>query len=524
MAELNSSSKRRLVAGSALAAATILVVVLFVIVNYFGWKYHQRFDWTRSRLFTLSEKSARVLQELDRDVEIVNFVTLGDSLHAPVKELLARYEAASPRIRVREVDPERNILEAQRLVEKYELSALNVVVFDNGDDRRVVDSSDLADYDYSGHQFGQGRRMTGFKGEQLFTSTLLELVESRKPKILFTTGHGEIGLDDFSPRGLSGARDLLGRDNFDLEEWASLGQAAVPEGTDLVVIAGPTANFVEPEVGLLRSFLEGGGRLLALLDPTLAPRGGLVETGLEELLAEYGVLVGKDIVVDPANPLPFFSAETIFVNSYGDHTLVRPLRESRIPAIVSLARSVGVGEEVEGLEVSKLLETSSEGWGETDLANLDKVDRQASDLAGPVSLGVAVSSSSGGEQSTTGAEEFEVEDLVEADAAAASTEPETAEQTEGSGGADDVRLVVIGDSDFATNGQLENVANATLLSNALNWLVEREALVTIPPKEPEQLQLRLSRSELARISWLVLAVLPGSAIALGVWIHWRRRR
>ena len=36
--------------------------------------------------------------------------------------------------------------------------------------------------------------------------------EGRKPKILFTTGHGEARIDDFAERGLSGARDLLGQD------------------------------------------------------------------------------------------------------------------------------------------------------------------------------------------------------------------------------------------------------------------------------------------------------------------------
>ena len=81
--------------------------------------------------------------------------------------------------------------------------------------------------------------MTGYKGEQLFTSAILQLSEGRKPKILFTTGHGEHSLDDQGGHGLSGAQQLLGRDNFELSEWSSLGQAAVPAGTDLLVIAGP---------------------------------------------------------------------------------------------------------------------------------------------------------------------------------------------------------------------------------------------------------------------------------------------
>ena len=89
---------------------------------------------------------------------------------------------------------------------------------------------------------------------------------------------------------------------------------------------------------------------------------------------------------------------------------------------------------------------------------------------------------------------------------------------------DDLRMVVVGDSDFATNSQLQNMPNATLLSNILNWLVEREVLVGIPPKQPEQVRLSLSQSELRRIAGLVLAGLPALALALGVFIYFRRRR
>ena len=51
------------------------------------------------------------------------------------------------------------------------------------------------------------------------------------------------------------------------------GKPAVPEGTDLVVIAGPRASFVPPELEMLAAFVERGGRLLVMLDPTMAQTG-----------------------------------------------------------------------------------------------------------------------------------------------------------------------------------------------------------------------------------------------------------
>ena len=504
MARFDKKTSQKVLSGSLLGAGVMLAIALFVITNYFGWKYHERFDWTQSQLYSLSEKTENVLTELDRDVEVVVFLSPGDELFSAVREQLARYEAGSTRIRVRYVDPEKNLLEAQTLVDKYELSHLNVVVFDSGDDRRVVDGSELADYDYSGVQYGQGPQLTGFKGEEVFTSTLLDLMESRKPRILFTTGHGELSLDDGSPQGMSLARELLGKDNFELEEWVSIGQSEVPPGTDLLVIAGPDSTFLGPELQVLTDYLEDGGRMLVLLDPTLSPAGGLVETGLEALLVDFGVMVGEDIVVDPSNPLPFFGAETIFVTSYSDHVIVRSLDQAQLPVVVALARSVGLAAEASGYDMQELMRTTPDGWGETGFEDLQQVELDERDLPGPVPLAVAVETASEG--------------AVEA------AEDLSAEAAVGEGASGQMRLVVIGDSDLATNTQLQNVPNATLLANTLNWLVERETLVGIAPKKPEQVKLTMTHAELSRFTWLVLVVLPGLVVLAGLAVFLRRRR
>jgi gliding motility-associatede transport system auxiliary component len=330
--------------------------------------------------------------------------------------------------------------------------------------------------------------MTGYKGEQLFTSALVQLSEGRKPKILFTTGHGEHSLDDQSGSGLSGAQQLLGRDNFELEEWASLGKPAVPEGTDLLVIAGPTGSFVQPELDAFSAYLNNGGRMLVMLDPTLGPvPGGLVTTGLEGWLGRYGIKAGQNIVVDPSNPLPFFGPETIFSKEYGDHPITKALSEGSIPVLLSVVRSVAPGS-APGVKLTELVRTSSEGWGETDLGNLDKVGRDPRDVAGPV--GVAV--------------------VAESDSTAPGKRP--------------MRLVAVGDSDFAGNQLLQaNVANSVLLSNALNWLVERESLLGIPPKKTEQVKLTLTQDEIRRI-YLLAAALPILSIVLGTAVFFRRRR
>jgi ABC-type uncharacterized transport system involved in gliding motility auxiliary subunit len=493
-------------------AGVLLVAALVGLLNYFGMKYYHRFDWTGTRLYSLSEKTLGVLEGLDRDVSVAVFLQPGSNLYDPTRELLERYAAKGSRVKVRFIDPERNLVEAQRLVDQYQLSGLDVVVFEAGDERRVVDASSLADWDYSGLQMGAQPTMTAFKGEEAFTGAILELVEARKPKVLFTTGHGERGLDDSEGSGLSKVRQLLGAENLDLESWASLGQPGVPAGTDLVVVAGPRTALLPPEVDALDRFLDAGGRLLVLLDPGLADRGGLEPTGLEEFLAARGVQVGSDIVVDPSSTLPFFGAETIFVRAAGGHAIVRSLEQAEYPVIVALARSVRPAAHApQGMAAQPLLETSSEGWGESDLGELTAVQKGASDLAGPVPVAVAVGARDAAGDRPDEGELLENPELAETAAQPAAEAPKW-------------RLVVVGDSDFATNTQLASAGNPTLLANAFNWLLERQKLLGIGPKKPEQVRLTLTPGQLSAITWISLAGLPALALVAGVAVWFRRRR
>ncbi|HYH45340.1 MAG TPA: GldG family protein [Thermoanaerobaculia bacterium] len=487
---MENVNRRWLVRTGTLSAGVLLMAALLVIVNYFGHKYHKRFDWTSSRLYTLSEKSENVVRDLEKDVDFIVFLQPGDELYEPVRELLTQYDAASQRVKVRYVDPQRDRMEAERLIQQYQISGYGVVVA-SGKDKRVIPSNDLAELDFSGMQMGQAPTVSGFKGEQLFTGAVLQLGEGRKPKVIFTTGHGERSLDDQGPEGLAGIQQLLGADNFDVEEWSALGKTAVPPGTDLVVVAGPRSPFLQPELSALAGYLNGGGRVLALVEPTLgqtegAGGGGLTPTGFESWLGQFGVKLGNDIVIDPQKTIPGFTAATLYSDDYGDHPVTNALSQSKLPVLFSVARSVGRNETA-GFTITELARTTGEGWGETNLSALAEVERDDNDVAGPVSLGVAVE----------------------------------AEKTQGR----KMRLVVFGDSDFATNQLVQaNSPNQILLSNALNWLVAREALLAIPPRKTEQVRLNLTQEQGYTVYAIALLLLPVLAAAAGIVVWSRRRR
>jgi ABC-type uncharacterized transport system involved in gliding motility auxiliary subunit len=473
-------------------AGILLAIAVFVGVNYLSLRHWKRFDWTHTQIYSLSDTTKKILAGLKQPVQVTVFMTQGSSRLLPeVKELLARYQAASPKIEVEYLDPRRNMARAEALVKEAGVKD-NTIVFRSGDRKKYVEEDKLADFDFSGMTMGGGApSVKAFKGEEAFTSAILSVTESKQPKVYFSKGHGEAAIDSGERmKGYADAKQILERSNMTVGTWDGLGKDNLPADADLIIVGGPRTAFLEPEAGALAKYLAAGGHALLLLDPILpGPGAPPLDLGFGGLLGKYGIKLGNDLVVDPANALPMIGAETVLANKYGSSPIVSGLSAEGLPVILPLARSVTKAEKPpEGLTETMLVETSPEGWGETNLKDLDAgIKKDPEDTQGPVSLAVSLSA---------------------ADAKADAKMP---------------RLVVIGNSRFAANGAIENGANGTLFANAAHWLVGSDKQVGIPPKTPAQTSLSLTDAQVNRLAWAAVVGLPGLAVLLGIWVWYRRR-
>ena len=485
-----SQARTRRVGGSA--AAIALAAAILVGVNWLGSRHWVRGDWTKTHLYSLSETTRKLVGGLTKPVRVTVFMDRDSRLYMPVSEILSRYRALSPKIEVEELDPKRNPARAEALVREFGIRQ-STVVFRSGNRKKYVEEDNLAEYDYSGMQPGRGApEMKAFKGEEAFTSAILAVTEDKTPHVYFSSGHGEATLESSERgRGLAEAKQLLERDNQSVAKWESLGKDAIPGDADVVVVAGPRTAFLAPEADALEKYVSAGGHVFLMLDPVLpVPGSPPADFGLGKLLAPNGVRLGNDIVIDPANALPLVGAETVFANHYGSHPIVRSLSEGGIPVILPLARSVSKADPVPaGKAVTTLIETSPEGWGETSLANLEEqVKKDPQDTPGPVSLAVAVGPG----------------------------EEEKAPAGKG-------RLVVVGNSRFASGEGLSNSGNANLFLNSIHWLTGAGKQIGIAPKTLEQASLALTQSQVRRIGLFAVLGLPALAVVLGVWVWYRRR-
>jgi len=470
--------------------AVVLVVALTIMVNWLASRRWARSDWTTTRIYSLSEKTENILSDLSDEIRVVVFMTPQTSMYDQVQELLERYRAASDMITVEYIDPEKEPLKTTQLAEQFGVQVADTVVFAYGDRTKYVTSDQMAEMDYSGMQYGQGPTMRSFKGEEQFTSAILSLVAPDVPKVYFVTGHGEAALDTggASDRSLRILEEALKRENMETADITLL-SGDIPEDAAVLAIVGPTRAYTEVEIEALDAFLDRGGRLLVALDPLIEPAGAMRPTRLEAFLADRGVTVRDDLVVDPSRRLPFYDLSAVYLEDFPAHAVTQGLEGFAV--LFTVSRSLAA--DGEGAEV--IVQTSDEGWGETDLVMLLRGEPVAlgdADNPGPAAVGVAVEN------------------------VAPATEAEGEEENE-------FRVVVFGDSDFLTDIDISNAGNAVLAANAFNWLAAREDLVGIPARDVEQVSLFLTRQQMRNLLLLVLVAMPGAAIIAGILV-WRKRR
>ena len=458
-----------------LAAASILVVFgILAAINYLSSRHNRRWDLTAAHQFSLSDQTKKVLQDLKEPVKIRVFA-LSDQFPR-FRDRLDGYTYQSKQLTVEYIDPEKRPGVAQQLG----VTALNTIVFE-----------------YK----GRNEKVTS-DGEQDLTNALIKVITGRQPKVYFTTGHGEKDTASSDPRGgYSAITQGLTSGNFVVEKTVLAQQGKVPDDADVLIIAGPKTDFLPPEIDAVKAYLAKGGKVLVMLDPVLKADQPQ-PVGLQGLLKEWGIDADNDIVLDVSGMGRLLGTdESVPVAaSYPPH----PITENfQLMTAYPLARSMTPIEGgTNGHTAQRLVETSRNSWGETNLKTLTggvPAKREDDDKQGPVSLAAAVSSPAGTPPLPDAKKEGE--------------NPKPAE----------TRLVAIGDADFAANGALGVSGNRDLFLNTVNWLAQQENLIAIRPRDPEDRRITLTADNERVIFYLTVLILPGLILLAGVQTWWRRR-
>lgn len=454
------TSKTRLLSRINSMVMLVLIVSLAGLLGWLSTLYPWQLDLTQSGRHTLSDASKQVLAKMDEPIEITAYAREETGLRDAIKKIVDRYQRVKPDIVLHFVNPDAVPDEVR-----------NLGISINGE--MMIRYQDRSQHVRSG-------------SEEEFTNALQRLVRGAEHWLAFIEGHGE--------------RNPLGQANFDLNVWAqqlanrgfriqALNLAniqAIPDNTQVLVIAGPRVDFLPGETALIIDYLERGGNLLWLADPadTLF--------NLDALAGYLHIRIKSGTIIDFAGQLIGLDDPTIVLQTsslYPPH----PVNQGfDFTTLFPTATAITYAEN-ETWETRPIITTGDHTWLETGKLEGEINFDESSDLTGPLDIGISLEREL----------EFEEgENLIRKQQ----------------------RIVVAGDGDFMSNTFVNNSGNLDLGMRIMNWLSEDDDFIAIPARTANDTQLEFSSFASVIIGFGFLIILPVALLATGLTIWWRRRK
>ncbi len=314
--------------------------------------------------------------------------------------------------------------------------------------------------------------------EEDITSAILKVTSTTVKTVCFVEGHGEKSIGATDAKGYSAVDSGLEKQNYNVKSINLVSTGSVPSDCSALVDPGPTKGFFPQEAQMIEKYLNGGGKALFLLDPGTDPQ-------LSAIMQPWNIKVGDDYVIDVSGVGRLIGAGPAIplVIDYGDNPIVRDFKNEM--TFFPLARTVAIADTSKTEpEATELLKTSAASFTVASLGNGTVKYDPKKDQRGPLSLGVAAENKSG------------------------SADP---------------RLVVIGNSEFATNEYQDRQSNGDLFYNSVNWLTEESNLISIRPKEAANRRVTLTEAQQREVDWVSSVFVPLLVVVIGI-IVWVKRR
>ena len=476
-----------------------LAAIILVLINWLGFKYYRHIDLSAAQYYTLSSKTKDELSKLDAPLRIYTLLDTSGNQQAglesqQIENLIRVYVDAQPKyVSYEKIDAAMDPKRAKDLYDKLHFSGAEyLVILQYGDHSpRFVKQDEFYDINPMNGQVG------AFKGEQQLTGAITALIEGKANKVYFTEGHSEHSIHDSqSPKGFGAIATMLKDDNVEATTISLAEKGEVPADADAVVIAGPQIPLAPVEVSAIDKYLQNNGKLMIMLDP-------FYTSGLEGTLQKYGLKYEDDLVLKQVTGATggqiTYPVAAIYQGGFSSQPITTKFAQANLQLLIEKARSITIPNSP-GPEPSKtlfLLQTDADSWGWISGPNAQNVDpttltyNKVTDIPGPV---VVAAQYDGG---TT-------------------TDPKTKATMYAT------RIVAVGNSSFVSNGSLGEVS-ANFVSNSVDWLVKKDAVLDIAPKRPTEYGVTLNPISYATLAWTVSVIMPGLALVVG-FIMWFSRR
>lgn len=460
---------------------TVLVLGILVFVNMIANEYNLKKDLTKNQLHMLSDQSVKVLKGLNQEIRLKAFIN--PTQMGEFENIFEKYTYYTKNLKKEYVDVDKDPL----AVQKYNIKQAGTIIIES--DTRSSKVENLQGPDDP-------------KLEEKVTNAIIQVAKGDKKKLYSITGHGERLMSDTGREGYSEIKDALEGGRYKVEELPLLEKGSVPADAELVILAGPKSDFMDQEIKSLNEYVSKGGKLLVMVEPTSTPT-------LKSFLTKYGVEWKPKKAILETNSLQQMAGGnplTPIVTKYDPaHEITKDAKQLSIFAIATPVEKDAKAPA--NLTITNLLQTTPRSLEVEVTGDKVKVD-QNKDRKGPLTVALAISGKLGDDKKPT---------PEKPDAAKA---PEAKDEKKG-----ELRMVVVGDSDFAANGFRKFGINADLFQNMLSWLAHEEDLISIRPKAADASEFEVTEERAKVINLASIVVAPFAMFIAGIvtWITRKRK-
>ncbi|MEA5569879.1 GldG family protein [Calothrix sp. UHCC 0171] len=309
------------------------------------------------------------------------------------------------------------------------------------------------------------------------TNRLEQVISGKATKAYFLQGHGEYQLTP-GENAISQAVQALNDKNFTTEPLNLAEQGKIPEDANVIIIAGAKRALFDNEAQAIQDYLNRGGNVFLMIDPDTNPK-------LDPLLNAWGVKLDNRLAVQPAGK---YGPAVIIVTQYGNHPITKDFGNSI--SYYNFARPIATTP-VNGVQSTPLLLTKPfpDSWAESDQKSEKLEFNEGKDIKGPLNLGIALT-----------------------------------KKVNASTPNKESRLVVIGNSDFVTDGLFQQQLNGDVFLNSVTWLSQQDQQpLSIRPKEAKNRRINLSTAQAILLQISSLLILPFLGFLSAGLLWWQRR-
>lgn len=444
--------------GMSMGVLIVLVLAFLIVVNFLSVRHYKTFDLSMAKSNTLSEQSIKLLKSLDAPLNIYFFYKKGvegnEESRRSFRDLVKKYQDQSDKVQL-------NFIEVN---ERPDLAK----------DFGVDKGSGIVFLDYKGHR----NRIDKIE-EQDMSTALVKVTRDKKRVLYFVSGHGEKNLDETKEaEGLNALKLLLENNSYEIKTWVINENPKGPADADMVLIFGPTQEYLPFELNALENYLKSGGSIFLALKSQQSK-------GFDKLLAKIGLKTQNNFVLSVETLMGKETAQglTLGTNFSPTSEITKGVGKDQITLFLYPEGLTRLDPPPQTVALDDLVRTNA------NAVAFNTLDFKGQQAQGPFTLAVSAKGKYPG-----------------ADAKAK-----------------DFAMVVVGDPEFANNQLLYKNLNRDLILNSVASLVKEENLISISPKEPQKTEMMLTQTNFTVFLFAFIIPLPLLLLATSATL-WMRRR